>query len=318
MLLNSSTYKFIINAADRLNEGLLLIDNNYTILYVNNAFCKLADKVKEELIGKSFIKIFYNNKIINSIGKYVSPIVKTIETDEEIKNLEVYLPVIDRNRWFSVNTYYIKEQGGNSYTLCSYVSIDKFKDLEQKIESLNLSFVKSYCKMIQAKDNYTAMHSDNVAKLMTKFAKLINLDKKHITIAYIAGVTHDIGKISIPEKILNKPGKLTDREFEIIKSHPRVSSDVLNSVANLKHIANIVLYHHERYDGKGYPEGLRGNSIPFLSRMLALCDSYDAMTSKRCYSPSLNKKEAIDEIKHNAGTQFDPELTKIFIDLISF
>jgi HD-GYP domain-containing protein (c-di-GMP phosphodiesterase class II) len=129
------------------------------------------------------------------------------------------------------------------------------------------------------------------------------------------GLLHDIGKIAIPEKILLKPGKLTDEEFEIIKKHPELGEHLINGIGKLKLISNWLKSHHERYDGKGYPDGLVGEEIPISSRIIAIADTYDAMTSTRSYRPALSHEEAIGEIKRCSGTQFDPKLAEIFISI---
>jgi len=130
------------------------------------------------------------------------------------------------------------------------------------------------------------------------------------------GLLHDIGKITIDENVLNKPGKLTDDEWNEIKRHPEIGYRILNTVNDMSDMASYVLYHHERWDGKGYPKGLKGDEIPFVSRIINIVDSYDAMTSERSYQKALSKEVAIEELKKNAGTQFDAELVSVFIEKV--
>ena len=132
----------------------------------------------------------------------------------------------------------------------------------------------------------------------------------------MTGLLHDIGKISIDEGILNKPGKLTNDEWNEIKKHPEIGYRILSTVNELAEIAEYVLSHHERWDGKGYPRGLKGDKISFESRIIALADTYDAMTSNRAYRKAISKEIVLDEIKRCAGTQFDPELAGVFIKMM--
>lgn len=128
-----------------------------------------------------------------------------------------------------------------------------------------------------------------------------------------AGALHDIGKVSVPASVLDKPGKLTEKEFELIKLHPLIGEDLLRPLPEMEAILPAVRGHHERWDGKGYPDGLAGEEIPLAARVLCLCDSYDAMTGERPYRESVNRQEALMEILGNSGSQFDPELTGIFV-----
>ncbi len=157
-------------------------------------------------------------------------------------------------------------------------------------------------------------HSQRVSELCQLIGKAIGLSDSEVSRLKVVGLLHDIGKIAIEEGILNKPGKLTDLERNEIKRHPEIGFRILNSTQDMSEIADCILAHHERWDGEGYPKGLIGESIPRIARIIALADSYDAMTSERPYRTALSEKEVIAEIQANAGTQFDPELARIFIN----
>lgn len=129
-----------------------------------------------------------------------------------------------------------------------------------------------------------------------------------------AGLLHDIGKIAIAEYLLNKPGRLTDDEMEEVRRHPEIGYRILSSVNDMAEMGDFVLYHHERWDGAGYPKGLKGEEIPVQARIISIADSFDAMTSERSYKVSMTKEEAIEELRRSAGTQFDPVMTRIFIE----
>jgi len=163
------------------------------------------------------------------------------------------------------------------------------------------------------KDEYTGWHSQNVAKLMYELADDMGFDTKYKEEALVAGLVHDIGKVKIPPYILNKPGVLTTVEYKIIKAHPEFGVRILGRFGSFDKILDAIRHHHERYDGKGYPDGREGTDIPLFSRMLAICDTFDAMTSKRCYRPPHEAEEALAELELCAGTQFDPEISQQFI-----
>ena len=132
----------------------------------------------------------------------------------------------------------------------------------------------------------------------------------------MSGLLHDIGKIAIDENILNKPGKLTDEEWEEVKRHPEIGYRILSTVNDMSEMAGYVLAHHEKWNGTGYPKGLKGEEIPLQSRIITIADSYDAMTSERSYRNALSEEDAIEELKVNAGIQFDPELVKVFVEKV--
>ncbi|HZK71827.1 MAG TPA: HD-GYP domain-containing protein, partial [Clostridia bacterium] len=151
-------------------------------------------------------------------------------------------------------------------------------------------------------------------KLSKAIGKKLKLSDDNIFELELATTLHDIGKMSIDQQILMKPGKLTEEEWGEIKKHPETGYRIAQSTSELMSISEYILSHHERWDGKGYPQGLKGEEIPLIARIINVVDSYDAMTSKRTYGKELNKEEAIIEMRNCAGTQFDPELIEIFIE----
>lgn len=159
-------------------------------------------------------------------------------------------------------------------------------------------------------------HSQRVSKLSFDLAKALNLPEKDCQELKTVGLLHDIGKIAIPEYILNKPGRLSDQEYLEIKKHPEIGFRILGSMSSMTEMAEYILCHHERWDGKGYPRGLKNLEIPLLARIIAITDAYDAMTSERSYKREMTKWEAAEEIERNLGAQFDPILGRIFIDRV--
>jgi polar amino acid transport system substrate-binding protein len=171
-------------------------------------------------------------------------------------------------------------------------------------------------KTLEYYDKYTQGHSERVAKYAVKVAEKLDLPPEKIKKIYWASLLHDIGKIYVPQNILNKNGRLTQDEFEIIKIHPIKSEEILKQVDEFKDLAEIVRHHHERWDGLGYPDGLSAYEIPLESRIIAMSDAFDAMTSERPYKRAMTLEEAILEIEKNKGTQFDPQIAEIMIKII--
>lgn len=192
--------------------------------------------------------------------------------------------------------------------------LDKRK---KHMEEMSLQLMKMLSTTIEAKDEYTRGHSHRVAEYSVLIARELGWSGKDLENLKNATYLHDIGKIGIPDTILNKPTKLTDEEFSIIKEHTTIGANILKNISLIDHVQEIVRNHHERYDGNGYPDGLKGEEIPIRARIVAVADSYDAMSSHRIYRNQLPLEKIIRELEHNKGTQFDPEIADIFLKLLS-
>lgn len=168
---------------------------------------------------------------------------------------------------------------------------------------------------LDAKDPYTRGHSERVARLALHTGEALDMSDRELENLEIAGRLHDVGKIGVPEAILLKPDRLTDAEFDEIKRHPTIGYEILKGVPGLEHMLPGVLHHHERWDGKGYPDGLAGKETPFQARILAVADTFDAMSSKRSYRDSLDRDFVLKVIRENRGTQFDPLVTDAFLSI---
>jgi putative nucleotidyltransferase with HDIG domain len=188
-------------------------------------------------------------------------------------------------------------------------------DLVDQQKSLFLSTVKSLVSAIDAKDEYTRHHSTRVTEFTLKIAAKMGFSEKELGDLELAGLLHDVGKIAVPESILNKPGKLTNEEFTLIKEHPARGQSILSPVVELKEIARIVRAHHERYDGTGYPDRLKGREIPLGARIMTIADTYDSITSERPYRKASSHRYAVKEIIACSGTQFDPEAVQNFLEI---
>jgi putative nucleotidyltransferase with HDIG domain len=183
------------------------------------------------------------------------------------------------------------------------------------VHGLMMGLLHSLTSAVDAKDAYTCGHSERVALLSRHLAQQAKLGDHDVERIYMAGLLHDVGKIGVPEAVLQKTGKLTVEEFEQMKKHPEIGARILSDIKQIKDIIPGVLHHHERYDGKGYPAGLAGEDIPLMGRIICLADCFDAMTSNRTYRKALPLEVALTEIRRCSGTQFDPRLAEAFLQI---
>jgi putative two-component system response regulator len=192
---------------------------------------------------------------------------------------------------------------------------EKFSNLFNDYQDLFLATIKSLSEAIEAKDQITHGHCERICENAVTIAKKLKLSSQEINDIQYASLLHDVGKIAVPESILLKPSKLTEREFEIIKSHPYKGAKILQHIKQLGNAILGIKYHHERFDGGGYPEGLRGTTIPLIARIISVCDSFDAMISERPYREALSRQRVKEIFIEERGRQFDPKITDIFLKL---
>jgi putative nucleotidyltransferase with HDIG domain len=181
---------------------------------------------------------------------------------------------------------------------------------------LNAELFQSLAKVFDMRDPYVGGHAAQVAIYAVGIAQKLGLPQERIELVRQAAFLHDIGKLAIPETILHKPGKLTPIEYEFVKKHTDIGADLLASTEGLKHLAPFVRHHHERWDGNGYPMGLKRHNIPIEARILNVCDSVETMASDRPYHRGKSIEEIVQEVLHCAGTQFDPEVANVFVELV--
>lgn len=193
---------------------------------------------------------------------------------------------------------------------------DEVEKKTKENERLFMHVVSSLASAIDAKDTYTNGHSGRVAEYSREIARRAGYEGKELEDIYMMGLLHDVGKIGIPDAVINKPVKLTDEEYDIIKNHPVLGARILGNIKEMPKLANGARWHHERYDGKGYPDGLFGEDIPEEARIIAVADSYDAMTSHRSYRKSLPQEVVREEIEKGKGTQFDPRFACIMLEMM--
>ncbi len=200
--------------------------------------------------------------------------------------------------------------------LLSQIRVRKLLKQQEHDAQIIEQSIQTFINFVEAKDPNTKGHSERVAKISYALAKEMGYSQRECNRIYYIALMHDCGKISVPVNILLKPGKLTDEEYEVIKSHTIYGEKMLRDFSSIEGIDLGALYHHERYDGKGYPHGLSGENIPVIARIICVADSLDAMNSNRCYRPRLTRAVILEELENNKGKQFDPEVVEHLIKLI--
>jgi HD-GYP domain-containing protein (c-di-GMP phosphodiesterase class II) len=186
----------------------------------------------------------------------------------------------------------------------------------RKVEEMNIQVVSALAAAIDAKDNYTNGHSSRVAEYSRMIAARSGYSKPEQDEIYLMGLLHDVGKIGVPDEVINKPSKLTEEEFDLIKRHPVIGNSILGSIKERPKLATGARWHHERYDGKGYPDGISGEQIPEEARIIAVADAYDAMTSRRSYRDVMPRDKVRSEIEKGIATQFDPRFARIMLQMM--
>lgn len=256
-------------------------------------------------------------------------------SDEMIINIIQLHPYIALENNVHENPFYIPPMGYKTDSVVKYQvkvwleNIVKFTNTKNRFnteirtkEKENLELVSemtdniilSMIGLLEIHDPYTKHHSESVATLAREIAKELKLPEEIIAKCYYTGLIHDIGKIAIPSVILNKDGKLTEEEYNVVKRHSTLGYEALMRSPKTFDIAQFVKHHHERYDGLGYPSGLIGNDIPLISRILCVADAYDAMTNDRPYHDQMSKLNAIQQLREHSGTQFDPDIVDAFVN----
>ncbi len=224
-------------------------------------------------------------------------------------------------------TKYVHDEANRNSVIAGFHNVDNEvrKELELQarirenamVQRLSMQIVTTLVKVIDAKDRYTNGHSIRVATYAREIAKRTGMNEKRQQEIYYMGLLHDIGKIGIPDEVINKTGKLNDEEFAIIKQHPELGARILEGITEMPKLKVGAMYHHERYDGRGYPEGLSGKAITAEARILGVADAYDAMSSPRSFRDAFSQEKIVEEIRRGIGTQFDPEYARAMIEMIA-
>ncbi len=341
-MLNAKNDLFLENVGDLVNatsvrneHTILIVDdevNNlqllkrtfrgkYRIMTASNGLEGL-ETLKRNLDEISLIvsdhkmPIMEGTKFLEEANKIAPDVIKILLTG--FSDIEIITDAVNKCNLFQ---YVLKPFNPDELQEAVRSGIDKFDLASSKslilkdLKELFYKTIKSIASALDAKDPYTHGHSMRVTLYSIILAKEIGVNEQELDQIEMAGLLHDIGKIAIPQAILCKPGKLTDNEFVVMKTHPVNSEKLVASIKKLHEVSPGMKHHHEKWDGTGYPDKLAGEAIPYHARIIAIADTYDAMTSTRSYRTALEHDVAISEIERCAGTQFDPNLAKKFVEI---
>lgn len=298
---------------DSMPYGVMILDMDFTIKRVNKYVSELYNYSLTELIDRKCFEIIQSKQLRKHYSNLISHNVISSDIFESYhtKTDKVFLlyltPVPDAEG--IIKSFILAMVDITEIKLKEKELDISYKKLNEFFEGLILSFVNA----IDAKSSWTKGHSERVTNYALAIAKEMGLDKEEIETLRIASLLHDIGKIGTYDMILDKPKSLTREEFNLINMHPIRGVEILQPIHQLKHLLPVIKHHHERIDGKGYPNGLKGNEIPLLSRIICVADSYDSMTSDRPYRAALGKEHAIEELRRYSGIQFDHDVVEAFL-----
>lgn len=295
-------------------NGLKLINDSFGHLMGDDLLKKVAEAIKKgcreddiiaRLGGDEFVVLLPKTDALQA--EQIVKRIKTVAADEKIGSMDLSIS-------FGFQTKTNAEETMREV----FKKAEDYMYREKLFESPSMrgKTINAIINTLHEKNEREEQHSQRVSELSKSIGKAIGLTEREVQELKTAGLLHDIGKIAIDEKILNKPGKLTKNEWQEIKQHPEKGYRILSTVNDMSEIADYVLFHHERWDGKGYPKGLKGKEIPLMSRILSVADAYDAMTSSRSYRNKMDEEIAIEELRKNVNIQFDPEIVSVFIEKV--
>ena len=310
---------------DTLSIYMKRVGYNFTGITDPMEAVELVKKEHFDLMVLDFIMTpIHGDKVVEEIRKFNNELYILLLTGhkdlapplETIKRLDIqgYCEKSDRLDQLTL----LIESGIKSVSQMNIIKNinEELKDTYDQLQNAYMESIGTLRLAVDAKDPYTRGHSDRVALYSVLLGKKVGLSDEDLELLRIGGLFHDIGKIGIPDAILLKPGKLTDEEYSEIKNHPTIGSHILATASIFEKVLPIVKHHHEKYNGFGYPSKLKGGEIPYLARIAAIADTYDAMTSKRPYRDSLALDVVKEEFRKNIGDQFDPVLGQAFLDIL--
>jgi PAS domain S-box-containing protein/putative nucleotidyltransferase with HDIG domain len=315
---------------DSMPYGVLMIDTDFNIKRANKYFASLYDIPLEKLLGQKCFEVTRSDALRENYLHFISSNLIDVDICEHFDEI--------LNKHFMLYLTPVPDMFGLTKSfVIALVDFTEIKDKEKKItdsknaffnmlKELDFSYkelkglyeglIHSFVNAIDAKSPWTKGHSERVTNYSLSIAKEMRLEEEEIEMLKIASLLHDIGKIGTYDVILNKPQSLSNEEINLINNHPLRGVEILKPISQLQHILPIIRHHHERLDGKGYPDGLKRDEIPMLSRIICVADSFDSMTSDRPYRPAAVKDYAIKELRTCSGTQFDPQAVEAFLRVL--
>ena len=331
----SSAFNSAVKILNAETGSLMLFDPEEEVLTIKKSY-----GLNEEIIRKTRIK--KGETIVGLVAQSGKPLIIHGRADLPVRCTQTGIaPIKGRKKYEKVNSICVplktrkgvigvvnlnRKENANPFTednlkLLFTMANDVAFAIEnatlyQNLHESYLSIIRALVSALELKDSHTRGHSESVTRYAVALAKKLKLSPQEIESIEVAAILHDIGKIGVQESILNKPGKLNDEEWKEMKRHPEFSYKILKEVNFPWDIKPLIYAHHERYNGKGYPARLKGEKIPLGARILAVADTFAAMTSDRAYRKGLSKEMAIEELKRVAGTQLDPELVKVFVEML--
>jgi PAS domain S-box-containing protein/putative nucleotidyltransferase with HDIG domain len=328
-----------------LKIGIIFLDADGKVMVFNNQMEKIFGMKTDETVGHSMEELLPELEKNGFDKKAVRLVSELAEKEKEEKEFEIQKELNDEEKSYLYTVHIYRDSGTilgsaifveettekNRLTEQSQRS-DKAlsrttRKLEEKVEELTkqyevakkgyLDTVRAFAFTLEARNQYTREHSERVTNYALDIARKMNLDSDTVELIQYAGRLHDIGKIAIKDDILTKPGGLSVTEFAEIRLHPAKGAEMLEPLGFMKESLDSIRYHHERFDGGGYPDRLAKTKIPLTARILAVADTFDAMTSDRPYRKALSVEQAVEELKKNSGTQFDPQIIQAFMQVLN-
>ena len=294
--------------------GFGYVDRDFRLVRLNPMLAATTGGRVEDQIGRTMAEV------VPALWPTLEPIYHSvIDTGEAAVNREVSGPVAtdpDRIHTWLTNLNPVKVNGTVTGIAIVVIDITDRKQLEESQATLTRAVVSALSASVEMRDPYTAGHQEKVAQLATTIAAELHLEPSEIDLIGLAARIHDIGKLSVPAELLTRPGRLSDTEMALVRMHSQAGFDMLKKVHFPEHVAEMVLQHHERSDGSGYPHGLRGEQIAIGSRIIAVADVVESMASRRPYRAALGLDVALDEIRRGAGTRYDGDVVKACVSLV--
>jgi PAS domain S-box-containing protein len=317
-------------ALQYMQDGIILTDADGDVVFVNDAAENIRKIQREDILGKSVVDCHRSSsrdKVLRAIAylkthenAVINRMVIDAANDKVYEN--VYETIFDSGhvlQGLAVVSRDVTEKRKAEESKAAYMKAQElaYDALRTQMLGLVMTSMEVLTNLLETRDRYTNGHSKSVSVIAsTLYEHRYGVDKQYIDMQWAAKL-HDIGKVCIPDAIVQKAGKLTREEYEIIKQHSSIAGDIIRPLDPGGHIWPAIRHHHERYDGKGYPDGLSGTDIPDGARLITIADSYNAMRTCRPYRETMSFEQSLEEIRRNTGTQFDPGWVEVFLDLAS-